>query len=240
MILAVGAVVGLSCGKAEHAGKNNKVDPKEKSAKERLKSENLDRDDDESDEILQTDVESANDGASSAQEQTTSPINSNPQPVAPVASTPDVAPVATQPPQLPATTTQTPVADPPVATPSTPAPATAPAGNSREVVFTIPAGTGRKAWNTQDNPVIVEQGQVLLIKNDDSTSHLLHSGGQGLCPHGGDTPRFFGNIKPEGDRCTIGANARLGPQGFALHDHNTNAYFYVTVVKPGEGSTQAQ
>ena len=60
-------------------------------------------------------------------------------------------------------------------------------GNSGQVVeFRIKAGTGSKAWNSRDNPVIVPVGAVLRIYNDDGTvPHALHTNGGVPCPHGG-------------------------------------------------------
>ncbi len=64
--------------------------------------------------------------------------------------------------------------------------------NSNGVVnFSIAAGTGNGAWNTEANPVVVSMGgrsQVtLIIRNDDATNKILHTNGttaNGMCPHG--------------------------------------------------------
>lgn len=51
------------------------------------------------------------------------------------------------------------------------------------VVFEIPAGTNNNPWNPANQPVEVFIGQTLQIKNLDSVTHQLHTGGR-PCGHG--------------------------------------------------------
>ena len=51
------------------------------------------------------------------------------------------------------------------------------------VDFHIARGTGDKAWNTPDNPIVVRIGQILRFHNDDTVPHGLHTPGV-PCEHG--------------------------------------------------------
>jgi hypothetical protein len=44
--------------------------------------------------------------------------------------------------------------------------------------FTIPAGTGAKAWNTKDQMITLKKGDSLTLVNNDSELHAIHTGGR--------------------------------------------------------------
>ncbi len=56
---------------------------------------------------------------------------------------------------------------------------------AKEIYFEIPAGTAEmlQDWNSADEPVMAEVGDVLTVKNMDSVSHQLHTDGR-PCKHG--------------------------------------------------------
>lgn len=59
--------------------------------------------------------------------------------------------------------------------------------NATVVDFHIPAGTGSKAWNTLQAPIIVRVGQILRLHNDDDADHYLHTTNGAPCVHGTDS-----------------------------------------------------
>lgn len=87
------------------------------------------------------------------------------------------------------------------------------------VVFRIPAGTGRGAWNTPDKPIVARVGQTLEVHNDDSIQHWIHAGFGQFMSHP------FSGINPgQSARYQIGnTNAR------DLHDHNTNGAIHMQI-----------
>jgi hypothetical protein len=99
-------------------------------------------------------------------------------------------------------------------------------GSPNEVVFIIKQGTGRNDWNSIESPVVVEQGQTLIIMDlDSTTSHWLHSSGVGVCPHSN------GVIEEGGFRCDISQDATLGLTDYnTFHAHLSNANFFVRIV----------
>lgn len=110
----------------------------------------------------------------------------------------------------------------PLATPAKPAAppvadGTTVASDGQTVTFRIKAGTGRGPWNSAENPVRVKRGQTLIIQNDDSSPHQLHTNGS-PCPHG--------------FRIQSGAQAQCrinGTRANGLYDHLTGGQFYMTV-----------
>jgi hypothetical protein len=86
------------------------------------------------------------------------------------------------------------------------------------VVFRIPAGTGRGAWNTPDKPIVAKVGQTLEIHNDDSIQHWVHAGFGQFMTHA------FSGINP-------GQSARyqIGNTNADIHDHNTNGAIYMQI-----------
>ena len=99
-----------------------------------------------------------------------------------------------------------------------------PAPSPATVVFHIPSGTARGAWN--DRPgVVAKVGDILRIINDDSIAHRLHTSGRPF-PH------------PEGD-IFPGATADFvlqtpfdsGADGALFdHVHGPQALFFLEVV----------
>ncbi len=83
------------------------------------------------------------------------------------------------------------------------------------VVYEIPAGTGANPWNNVNQPVEVFIGQILQLKNLDSVTHQLHTGGR-PCGHGqpiksGETGNCI--VKQSYVRATNGG----------IYDHNLGA-----------------
>lgn len=93
-----------------------------------------------------------------------------------------------------------------------------------EVVFRIKAGTGNGAWNSPDNPIVIQPGQTLRIYNDDAAQHTIHTNSQrgGYPVHG--CGNFFNtrNIGPQGIACKFGNEIQQGmlPDS-EIHDHFT-------------------
>ncbi len=56
------------------------------------------------------------------------------------------------------------------------------------VEFTIAEGTGSNPWNSKENPVEVYVGQFLVVYNNDSRPHRIHSPQNGPFPHGREIP----------------------------------------------------
>lgn len=108
------------------------------------------------------------------------------------------------------------------AKPAIPAAPTPPPTNldTNEVEFTIPAGTGRRAWNSASDPIRIRQGQTLVVKNADSQMHWIHTN---FAPF----PHPFQGIAP-------GATARYrinGTSAAGMRDHLTGAPIYMTVSR---------
>jgi hypothetical protein len=106
--------------------------------------------------------------------------------------------------------------------PAVPAAPTPPPTNldSNEVEFTIPAGTGRRAWNSASDPIRIRQGQTLVVKNADSQMHWIHTN---FAPF----PHPFQGIAP-------GASARYrinGTSAAGMRDHLTGAPIYMTISR---------
>jgi hypothetical protein len=80
--------------------------------------------------------------------------------------------------------------------------------------FRIPAGTGRGAWNTPQNPIVARVGDVVRIYNDDSIVHQLHTNGR-PCGHGSP-------IQPGSYRECVIQSQFVGD----LYDHGTNGRVY--------------
>lgn len=89
-----------------------------------------------------------------------------------------------------------------------------------DVNFSIPPGTGSNSWNTPENPIRARVGQRIVIKNDDSVVHRMHTNGT-PCPHGS-------NINP-GQTGVCVVNSVFN--GFA-YDHNLgiNSKVYITTT----------
>jgi hypothetical protein len=100
--------------------------------------------------------------------------------------------------------------------------------SERETVeFHIPRGTGTKSWNTQSTTLVVKKGQTLLIVNDDTIEHRLHTNGA-PCPHGEE-------MKPgASDTCDIDLKFDPELQG-PLYDHlHPEAKFWLKAIDPTE------
>ena len=133
-------------------------------------------------------------------------------PEAPVAVTavPAVAPLASPGLTLPPAAASLPVPTTAVAA------APVPAGAGGVVTFHIPAGTGKKAWNSAETPIPLQAGQTLEIVNDDSVQHWIHTDG---------APFFhpFAGIAP-GASASYKANSKFSGK---LHDHLTYGMIYL-------------
>jgi hypothetical protein len=77
-----------------------------------------------------------------------------------------------------------------------------------DVPFSIVAGTGNKPWNTADNPIRAKIGQRIMITNNDTVVHRMHTGGK-PCPHGA-------NIQPGQTAACVVNSVFLGNN----YDHN--------------------
>ncbi len=105
---------------------------------------------------------------------TQAPTTSPPTTAAPPPDPPPSTTASTVPPTTRAETTTTTVAT------TAPAPTDQPPPDDpvEEIVeFRIAAGTGSGPWNSFDDPVRVQVGQILRIHNDDSVAHGVHAGG---------------------------------------------------------------
>ena len=93
-------------------------------------------------------------------------------------------------------------------------------GGMADVNFSIPAGTGSNPWNTAANPIKAKIGQKIIIKNDDTVVHRMHTNGS-PCPHGA-------NINP-GQSAVCVVNSVFN--SFA-YDHNlgTASKVYITTT----------
>jgi len=140
------------------------------------------------------------------------PASQSEAPEAPVAVTavPAVAPLASPGSALPPAAASLPVPTTAVAA------APVPAGAGGVVTFHIPAGTGKKAWNSAETPIPLQAGQTLEIVNDDSVQHWIHTDG---------APFFhpFGGIAP-GASASYKANSKFSGK---LHDHLTYGMIYM-------------
>ncbi len=92
------------------------------------------------------------------------------------------------------------------------------------IVFTIPPGTGTDGqFNTSDNPVVGQVGDVLRLVNGDSIPHRLHTDG---------SP--FGH--PAADLGPGQAEEYLLLSEFSgslyCHDHSVDQKFWITVTMP--------
>ena len=84
--------------------------------------------------------------------------------------------------------------------------------NAPKVVeFHIPAGTGKKAWNTKETMVVAHVGDTVRLINDDSIGHRLHTNGA-PCGHGDQ-------FEPgKSFDCVI--SKKFDPGTTPLYDHN--------------------
>jgi hypothetical protein len=102
---------------------------------------------------------------------------------------------------------------------------TAPAKDDKVVEFHIKAGTGKGAWNTQAEMLVVKVGQVVHVVNDDTVTHRLHTNGA-PCPHGS-------NFAAGATFDCVASKAfdPAGPSG-PVYDHiaGTSAQFWLKVV----------
>ncbi len=95
-------------------------------------------------------------------------------------------------------------------------------GATDTVNFSIKSGTAGKVWNNANETVEGFVGQKLMIKNDDMTTHRLHTNGF-PCEHGSDFQTGQTANCP-----LLKAYTRAG-QG-RIYDHNlTNGDFYLAV-----------
>ncbi len=93
------------------------------------------------------------------------------------------------------------------------------------VEFRIQPGTGNEAWNTEETMLVTDVGQTLLLINDDSIRHTLHSFG---------VPMAHGDpIEPgESAQYVLAAPYDRGDQTPELWDHEAGepAYFWLQVL----------
>ena len=102
--------------------------------------------------------------------------------------------------------------------------AVAMADEAEVVEFRIPAGTGKKAWNTRETMVEVKVGQILRIINDDTTKHRLHTNGGKPCEHGPADVK-----KGQHYDCVVKKTADPDVEDEFCYEHNVgpSARFYV-------------
>ena len=94
-----------------------------------------------------------------------------------------------------------------------------------EVVFTIPEGTGRGPWNSEDDPIVITANTTVRFFNADSTNHTIHTDvlfpGAALPVHGCNGRFNLNNIGNNGIACQF-RNVRPGMLPDAqIHDHFT-------------------
>ncbi len=81
-------------------------------------------------------------------------------------------------------------------------------GADAPVVFTLPEGLGKGAWNKKETEIKLVVGQIFRVVNlDPSEKHTLHTLGD-PCPHGGD--RVY---DAQGQKLTEGFNTDAIPLG---------------------------
>jgi hypothetical protein len=110
----------------------------------------------------------------------------------------------------------------PVVQPAAPATPPPPAvgGDPNVVQFTIRAGTGRGAWNTPQTPIKARVGQTLVIKNEDSINHWIHTNfGPFFHPISGIAP---------GQSATYRINT---PNAQGMRDHLNGGAIYMEVSR---------
>lgn len=91
-------------------------------------------------------------------------------------------------------------------------------------IFEIKAGTGNQPWNTQEEMVQVQVGDVLRIVNMDNVTHALHTYGK-PCGHSPD-------IRPGASwDCQIRYPYNIEEEG-PLHDHyfGDDAMFWLNAM----------
>jgi hypothetical protein len=97
-------------------------------------------------------------------------------------------------------------------------------GYSKVVMFEIKNGTGNYSWNTQQETVQVQVGDILRVFNNDSITHRLHTNGA-PCEHSPDikTTKFWD--------CKIQRPYNVEAQG-PLYDHyvGDEAAFWINAV----------
>lgn len=79
------------------------------------------------------------------------------------------------------------------------------------VEFHIPAGTGKKPWNTKETIVTAHVGDTVRIFNDDSIGHRLHTNG---------APCGHGNEFAPGTSFDCVISKKFDPGTSPLYDHN--------------------
>lgn len=97
--------------------------------------------------------------------------------------------------------------------------------DARIVEFRIQPGTGNDAWNTEADMLVTYVGQTLLLINDDTIPHTLHSFGVPM-PHGDP-------IEPgESARYSLDAPYDRGDEPPELWDHEAGepAYLWLQVL----------
>jgi len=102
----------------------------------------------------------------------------------------------------------------------------APAANPNIVTFGIAPGTGANPWNTAGTMITGKVGQQLVITNNDTVAHRLHTGGK-PCPH------QQGNIAPGGSfTCDLAAAIDPGAANPTTYDHiaGNSAFFFLKVT----------
>jgi len=94
------------------------------------------------------------------------------------------------------------------------------------VEFAIQDGTGAAAWNSRDNPVEVYVGQYLVVYNEDSRPHRIHSPENGPIAHGRDIPPGGFASYEVVSALEVGTNP-------TLYDHNDGpgAAFWIRAIE---------
>jgi len=77
-----------------------------------------------------------------------------------------------------------------------------------DVAFAIPLGTGSKPWNAIGTPIRAKVGQKIVMTNNDTVTHRMHTGGK-PCPYGA-------NILPGQSVVCLVNSAFIGSN----YDHN--------------------
>lgn len=96
------------------------------------------------------------------------------------------------------------------------------------IVFTIPAGTANKPWNTPATAPLVFKGQVLRITNGDSVPHRLHAGGT-PCPH-----QPSASATGQSYDCVINGKQAATAANMYDHDAGNSAPFYIEAIDGAE------
>lgn len=103
-----------------------------------------------------------------------------------------------------------------------------------EYTFRIPEGTGDGSWNSEADTVELEVGDTLIIVNDDTVNHRLHTNGK-PCEHGPDM------APGDSFRCELSTTYSIEADGPLYdHDRGDSARFWLRVSERDENGSSGE